>query len=118
MREFLSEPWAFFVIFAIVSNVLWGLLWIAMWATGRFKESIGRGVPVLLGVGLFNIPFGFLFTLALFLGTVVVSVFWLYASMTNTFESERKALATFINPKAPKKGGRKNGLDENEETKS
>lgn len=99
MREFLQEPWAPTLIFAIASNVIWAVFWIGMWSSGRFKNSIGKGFPILVGVGLFNTPFGFLFLAATFIGTIFLSLFWLAASLTDTYESERAAIATFLKPK-------------------
>ena len=99
MREFLQEPWAPTLIFAIASNVVWAVFWISMWSSGRFQKSIGKGFPILVGVGMFNIPFGFLFLAATFIGTIFLSGFWLLATLTNTYESERAAIATFLKPK-------------------
>jgi hypothetical protein len=89
-----------------------------MWATGRFKKSIGRGVPILLGVGVFNLPFGFLFIVGLFFGAIMLSAFWLYASLTDSCEKERQAIARFLNPRAFPEEGRSEKIDDNEETKS
>ena len=99
MRDFLQEPWAPTLIFAIAANVLWMVMWISMWSSGRFKNSIGKGFPILVGVGLFNLPFGFLFLAATFIGTILLSGFWLMATLTNTYENERAAIATFLKPK-------------------
>jgi len=118
MGDLMKEPWAPLLLCAIASNVVWLILWIAMWATGRFKRSIGGGVPILLGVGVFNLPFGFLFIVGLFFGAIALSAFWLYASLTDSFEKERTAIARFLNPRAfPAEGGSEK-IDDSEETKA
>jgi hypothetical protein len=83
---------------------------------GRFDESIGGGFPVLLGIGLFNLPFGFLFLVALFVGTFGISIFWACASITNSYESERQAIAKFLNPKAFAASSNKKGGSEDRTT--
>lgn len=99
MREFLQEPWAPTLIFAIASNILWTVFWISMWSAGRFKNSIGKGFPILVGVGLFNVPFGVMFLAATFIGMILLSLFWIAATVTNTYENERAAIAVFLRPK-------------------
>jgi len=99
MGDFLKEPWAFILIFAIVANILWAITWLSMWSKDRFKKSFGGGLPILLSIGILNVPFGFLFLAGAVLGTAVLSVFWLYASLTNSFENERKAILEFMNPR-------------------
>lgn len=103
MSDFFKEPWAFILVFAIAANVLWLILWLAMWSKGRFKKSIGGGIPVLASIGILNIPFGALFLAGFILGTAVLSVFWVGASMTNSFENERRAISEFLSPSSDAK---------------
>lgn len=117
MNDFMKEPLAPVLICAIIANLIWIIFWVAMWATGRFKRSVGGGVPILLGVALFNVPFGFLFLIGTVLGTTLLSLFWLCASLTDSFEKERRAISAFLRPKPRSKEGG-DSTDENEETKS
>jgi hypothetical protein len=103
MNDFLKEPWAFILVFAIAANVLWLIVWISMWSKDRFKNSLGGGFPILLSIGILNIPFGVLFLAGAILGTAVLSVFWVGASLTNSFENERKAISAFLNPSQEEK---------------
>jgi hypothetical protein len=119
MDDFFAEPWALFVVFAVIANFLWLLLWSSMAVGGRFKNAFGKGVPILMAVGLFNVPFGVLFTFFLILGSLLFSVFWLYASATDSYAKELRAVRRFFNPKAfEEEGGEGEIADENEETKS
>ena len=117
MGDFLKEPWAFILVFAVAANILWLIVWFSRWSMDRFKNSIGGGLPVLFSIGILNIPFGVLFLAGAILGTAVLSVFWVGASMTNSFKNERKAITEFLNPDQDEETTAEGGAEEEEPAK-
>lgn len=104
--EFLSEPWAPIVLGGVISSILWLFIWVYMKVEGRFDEAALGGLINLAGGLVVTILFGAVVLVVGALFLAVLSVFWMLAAATGTFETERKAIQGYLSSKKKASNGK------------
>ena len=95
---FVLEPWGPIVLCGVIASALWLAAWTALKVKGRFSKSELGGGPALIGGLVLCSLFGAVVLIVGAILTALLSVFWMFAVATGTFEKERSALASVMTP--------------------
>ncbi|MHC5055868.1 MAG: hypothetical protein ACYTKD_14250 [Planctomycetota bacterium] len=105
----ISEPWGPIVLCGAVATVFWVVAWIVMKASGRFRDAALGGAPALVGGVVLSSLFGAVVLVLGALAAAVLSVFWVVAAATGTFEQEREAISRLMRSRGTDGNGSSDG---------
>jgi hypothetical protein len=121
MNGFWSLPYAPIIVLNSIATVLWIVLWGWLYGSSRLERAgaLLGGWPLLIGGLILTGIFGGPVLLFSGLSLMGLTVWWMFAAMTGTFEEQRLVIRAFL--ASPKKKNKReedqeNGKDDSADT--